>query len=54
MGDLREGLEIGHVELRVADGLRINRASLSVIAFLNSPGFARVDEFYRTTQLGKV
>ena len=28
MGDFCESLEIGHVELRVADGLRINGASL--------------------------
>ena len=53
MGDLRNRLEVGHVQLRVADGLGINRAGLRRDGLPERLRLARVDELHRAAQLGK-
>ena len=51
MGYLRERLEIGHVELGIADGLRIDRPRPVRDRLLEFLGLRGVDELYRASQL---
>ena len=53
MGDLRDGLEVGHVELGIADGFDVERAGLGGDGLAEGSRVARVDEFDRAAQLGE-
>jgi hypothetical protein len=53
MGDLGDRLEIGHVELRVADRLGVDRPRLRREGLAEGVGIPRVDEFHRPAELGQ-
>jgi hypothetical protein len=49
--DLRDGLEVRHVQLRIADGLDVDRPGLFVDRLPERFRIARIDELHRAPQL---
>ena len=52
MGDLRQGVEIRHIQLRVADGLSKDRARLRGDRLPERCRTLRIDELHLAAQLG--